>query len=242
MGVEIKATKKTNFKKINRDKNILNSIPTALITEIVARVAACSSDDLFNTSLSCKTLKKIADDKYIIQHVSLDKFSVIPWTSKEEAILDRCASCENPEALYRHGIIKYFGIKKDLKNSGLKYLLRAADLRHLGAMYVIGIIMIVAGGEGKQTGIKIICDAMKRLKTSRKEIREIREKFSSTIGRMWVKNTTGVEQIIRPVCCRIHQLAKPAGWDEDEDVDLECEACWCDQQIFRLWDVIPYYI
>ena len=51
MGVEIKATKKTNFKKINRDKNILNSIPTALITEIVARVAACSSDDLFNTSL-----------------------------------------------------------------------------------------------------------------------------------------------------------------------------------------------
>lgn len=49
MGVGIKATKTTNFKKTNNKKNIFDSIPDELIIDIVARVAASSSCDLFKT-------------------------------------------------------------------------------------------------------------------------------------------------------------------------------------------------
>lgn len=49
MGVGIKATKKTNFKRANNKKNIFDSIPNELIIDIVARVAASSSRDLFKT-------------------------------------------------------------------------------------------------------------------------------------------------------------------------------------------------
>ena len=59
-------------------------------------------------SCSCRTLNKFADDKYIIQRASLDDFPVVPWTpnNRKQAIFsERCADLENPEALYRRGIV-----------------------------------------------------------------------------------------------------------------------------------------
>ncbi|KAK1358350.1 F-box domain-containing protein [Heracleum sosnowskyi] len=240
MGVQIKDMKNTNFKKKNQRKHILDSVPTELLVEIVARVAASSFDDLCNAKFSCKTLHDFddVDDKYIIRRVSLDKFHIIPWTSnkqaKEAMFLDRCLDSGNPEALYRHGIIQYFG--KTEINSGIECLRRAANSGHLVAMYVFGIILILHGGEDKEIGMKIITD-MKRSQT-RNKIEEIRESFSRTLQLMWVQNTMVVGKA-RPICCRTHRAANSTFHLWKKFADLECEACCCDQEIINLWEIVP---
>ncbi|KAL8148153.1 putative F-box protein At1g67623 [Apium graveolens] len=236
MGVGIKATKKTNFKKTNNKKNIFDSIPAELIIDIVARVAASSSRDLFKAKLSCETLHKFADDKYIIQRASLDKFPVVPWTlndHKQAIFSDRCADSENPEALCRRGIVRYF--EKMEMNSGIECLLKAAKSGHLEAMYVLGLIMILHGEETKEQGMKIIID-MKNLQTKRKNIQKIRESFSTTLGSIWVKNTMVVGQAM-PTCCTRQDHAKSIGLNKL--ADLECAACSCDQEIVHLWEILP---
>lgn len=123
--------------------------------------------------------------------------------------------------------------KKDL-NSGFQYLRRAANLGHLEVEYVTGIILILDGGEelGKQTGMKIIGD-MKKSKKKGKEIKDIREKFSSFF------RTTEVLEQVRPTCCTRHQHAEIAN---ENIANSGCEACSCDEEIVHLWKVIPYCI
>ncbi|XP_074361617.1 putative F-box protein At1g67623 [Apium graveolens] len=232
--------KKTSSKKKDHKNNILDSVPKELLVEIVARVAASSFDDLFNIKFSCRTLNNSVDvdDKYITRHVSLEKFHVIPWTSNKQAeqaiFLDRCISSGNPEALYRHGIVQYF--EKTEINSGIECLRRAANLGHLEAMYVLGIILILHGGEDKEKGMKIITD-MKKSQT-RNKVKEIREKFSRTLKLMWVNNTMVVGQR-RPRCCTVHRDAKSKFHLWNKFADLDCEACCCDQEIINLWEIVP---
>lgn len=72
MGVGMKVTKKTNFKKTNSKKNIFDSIPEEVIIDIVARVAASSSHDLFNTKSRYfrKFCLQYINQKSILLHAS----------------------------------------------------------------------------------------------------------------------------------------------------------------------------
>ncbi|XP_074375511.1 putative F-box protein At1g67623 [Apium graveolens] len=232
-------------KKIYRKKSILDSIPAELVIDIVARAATCSSKDLFNTRLSCKTLNKLGDDKFIIQHVSLDKFPVIPWKiSDQQAIFwDRCINSGNSEAIYRRGIVHYFGrFGKGDRESCMECLQKAANLGHLEATYVTGMLGILLGGEIKQRGMKIISD-MKKSKMSKHRTREAREKLLRTLQSNFWSSPESVVKQRWPTCCTRHPHAKLVvqGW-ETHDVDLECEACLCDQEILHVGSIIPDYI
>lgn len=119
-------------------------------------------------------------------------------------------------------------------SSSIDCLMRAAKSGHLEAMYVLGIIMILHGGESKEQGMKIIID-MKTLQT-KENIDRIRERFSRTLGSMWVNNTMVVGQVM-PTCCTIGEHPKSSRWGKLEDSG--CEACSCDQEIVHLWEILP---
>ena len=113
---------------------------------------------------------------------------------------------------------------------------RAANSGHLEATFVIGMILILHGGEDKERGMKIIIN-MKKLQP-RKKIAEIREKFSRTLRSMWVKNTALMGKA-RPICCTTHGRANSTFHMWKRFADLECEACCCDQEIIHLWEILP---
>lgn len=124
----------------------------------------------------------------------------------------------------------------------MECLWKAANLGHLEATYVIGILGILLGGESKQRGMKIICD-MKKSKMTRHRIQEIGEKFLRTLqSNFWLSPKSMVKQRWS-TCCTRHPHAKLVilGW-ETYEVDLECEACLCDQEIFHVRNVIPDHI
>lgn len=115
---------------------------------------------------------------------------------------------------------------------------KAANSGHLGAMYVTGITLIIHGGEEKEKGMKIIID-MRKSETTRKKMKEVREKFSSKIRSRWTKNRM-VAGRRRPICCTRHEELTSTyhGWEEFGDT--ECEACNCDQEILNLWEnIVP---
>lgn len=226
----LKPRKKTNLKK---KRNTLESIPGELLMEIVGRVASDSCQDLLNTKLSCKTLNEIGDDESIFRRVSLDKFPVITPPKSMASFLHRCYKAGNSEAIYRLGIKHYF------ENKDMEFLWRAANLGNSEAKYMIGIILILLhGGEAKQKGMKIIFD-LKKSKISRHGIREIRKKFQSILKSYfrWSNKKSMVEHI-RPICCTMHEHVKLMidTWDGYEDVDSECQACRCDQELIHLWE------
>lgn len=124
----------------------------------------------------------------------------------------------------------------------LELLKRAAKGGHIGAFYVIGIIMVFMGGEFKRKGITLIGN-MKETKQPRKITRECRKKLVEILTQIWVKNPLVLEQ--RPTRCTIqHQRIRRNGWprdsdDEYEDMDVHCDACSCDVEIDYIISVLP---
>lgn len=55
---------------------------------------------------SCKTLHEISSYPSVLKRVSLAKFSPVPWKQEVKTFLERCTNAENPEALYRTGMVR----------------------------------------------------------------------------------------------------------------------------------------
>lgn len=132
--------------------------------------------------------------------------------------------------------------KDDQPELASEFLKRAAKGGHIGAFYVIGIIMVFIGGEFKQKGVKLIGN-MKNTKQLRKITRECRKKLIEILTHIWVKNPIVLEQ--RPNRCTIqHQRIHRNGWphdseDEDGDMHVHCNACSCDIEIDHIISVLP---
>ncbi|EEF47549.1 conserved hypothetical protein [Ricinus communis] len=139
------------------NSNRLSCMPRELLTEILARVASESFTDFFNAKTTCKEFLEAASDDYIFKHASIDCFPVIPWKITDDAstFLDKCKKSENPESLFRQGMIDYFSTTLE-KNSGLDYLKRATNKGHRVATYVYGIILACYDGELRQKGLKLL--------------------------------------------------------------------------------------
>nr|GEY86878.1 putative F-box protein At1g67623 [Tanacetum cinerariifolium] len=133
-------------KIVRRSKTKLQYLPRDLLVGILGRVASSSFTDVFNAKLSCQDFLDAVEDEYIFQNISMDKFTIIPWsqqTDSEISFLTKCLNLGNAEALFRQGMVEYFHLVK--VRSGLRYLKMAAEKGHPEATYVYGMIMLSRG-------------------------------------------------------------------------------------------------
>ncbi|XP_027115600.1 putative F-box protein At1g67623 [Coffea arabica] len=216
------------------------SLPPELVTEVLARVASSSATDLFTAKLSCKVFSQIAEESYVYKRVSLDKFPVVAWHHRRQiaAFFNKCKCSKNPEALYRQGVVDFFGGEE--LNSAIECLKEAMESGHEGASYAMAIILIFFGGDMKQKGITYL-KGMKKSRNLEGRIGYCRESLRRIIRRIWVKNPLVLNE--RPKCCTM-QHEKHKGWTRyqfDRD-DNTCEACKCDEEIAYICDALPQII
>ncbi|KAM3246852.1 putative F-box protein [Capsicum annuum] len=191
----------------------IESLPNELLTDIVARVASRSFKNFINVKLSCKVFDELANERYVYQKATLVDFPIAPWEkqtqekiSKVNSFMELCRECENTEALYRKGVLDYF--KDDEAEVALEFLKRAENGGHVGAWYVIGIIMVFMGGEYKRKGVTLIGN-MKE--TEKKLTRACRKSLIEILTEIWVTNPSVLEQR-RPTGCNINNaVARMSG-------------------------------
>lgn len=114
-------------------------------------------------------------------------------------------------------------------NCALHYLKRAQKFGHVGALYAVGIILIL-GGE-KQMGMQCL-SAMKKDKTQVKEVEEGRKQLTKILTVIWTTNKSIARE--RPAKCPFvyQHMNKPFGWSEIiDDSYVECDICLSDNEI-----------
>ncbi|KAL2462701.1 F-box family protein [Forsythia ovata] len=228
-------------KNAKRVVSTIRTIPIELASDIMARVASNSLTDIANVKLSNKVLNEIAEDPYVYQNVSLQKFPVVPWnplSEEENAFLNKCSEFRNPELLYRRGVVDYFS--RNQLDSAFKWLKNAASLGHIGALYVICIILLFSDDQFKQRGINIL-SAMKKSREFRRKLKYCRRNLIKILRMIWVKNSLIINH--RPICCaQKDQHARKEGWpstkSEEED-NMTCDACICDTELAFIFCVLP---
>ncbi|XP_057969606.1 putative F-box protein At1g67623 [Malania oleifera] len=248
-------------RKICVPNRTIKSLPEEMLTEVLARVASSSLTDLCNAKLSCRDFLGAADDNYIFEHASMEKFPVAPWPVSEEAssFLRRCKECGNAEALYREGMVEYFS--KMGVDSGLEYLKRAAEKGHVEASYVYGIILLCTGGQPNQRSLELLSGITKSLmvksRKSRTNIRECRRRIQAIIWSIWIKNYIIPPQMPRvdhaKTCMRKgkawQDCERPmigTEWEEDreeegggdDDEAVGCEACRWYYEVLSFCDML----
>jgi len=66
-------------KEINETPtSLVEALPKELLVDIVGKFSTISMADLCKIKLYCKDLLNASVDRYVYQHASLDKFSLIP--------------------------------------------------------------------------------------------------------------------------------------------------------------------
>ncbi|KAK4425357.1 hypothetical protein Salat_1729700 [Sesamum alatum] len=220
----------------------IENIPRELLVEILSRIAENSFTDIHNAKLSCKDFHEAAEDTYVYRHMSLDSFPVVAWnplSEKQQTFLTKCKECQNPEIMYRQGVLDYFTGKRP--ESALGHLQRALNANHIGALYVTCIILLFSGDdELKATGVGLMA-GMKKSKYVRKRLKEHRDKLKRMLREMWVENPALRR---RPVCCtRQDNHRRKRGWVDidDDDEDVHCEGCSVDCEIRFLADSLPQW-
>ncbi|KAL3652234.1 hypothetical protein CASFOL_001915 [Castilleja foliolosa] len=219
--------------------NCIERIPNeVLIREILGRVAESSYTDLFNLRLSCKIFNEIAEDKYVYQCVSLDRFPIVHWVplkEKQKSFLNKCQEYGNPEMLYRQAMLDYFNRGK--RRSACNHLDKAVKLDHKGAYYLACIIMIICGDpESKAFGIKYLSEFKKS--NTKHVTRVCRNNLIKYLGKMWVNNP---DLHRSSTCCsnpNPHQRRQM--WCDDDAIN-ECEACDADREIKMIRSTIHSY-
>ncbi|KAL7197037.1 hypothetical protein ACSBR1_036950 [Camellia fascicularis] len=213
----------------------IESLPVELLVEVLALVASSSFTDLFNSKLCCREFLGVAEEKYILQHVSIEKFPVIhQWLKREEVslFLNRCIQSGNPEALYRQGMVEYFSHMR--MESGLEHLKRASEKGHVEASYVYGMILLSRGGQSTKQGLKLL-NAMNNTCSNSKSLRiqECRERIKAIIHTMWINNHMVSQQT--NFCChgktRSTKVRETWRGREEEDDNTSCEACKWDREV-----------
>ncbi|XP_027090290.1 putative F-box protein At1g67623 [Coffea eugenioides] len=225
-----------NAQKRSSGTSIL-SLPTEVLSEVLARVASSSSTDLFRAKLCCKLFNEVSDAKNIYQRVSLDRFEIVPWQKnhKVSRFLKKCRQSKNPEALYRKGVVDFFSDKHE--DSALENLEEAANSGHADAAYALGIIYIFVGGdELKRKGMRLLMKS--RILKGRVNL--CRQNLRALLRMIWVKNPVFLNPT--PICCAMTHERKTSSWpmDADEVEESTCEGCACDEEIRAICAALPY--
>ncbi|KAG5619632.1 hypothetical protein H5410_004850 [Solanum commersonii] len=181
-----------------------------LLIDIVERIASYSLKDLMRVKL--RVLNQVANEPYVYQKVILLSILIFIWSCSVvrrcTSFLEMCKASGNLEALYRKGVYDFFN-RSD--SNGLGILSQAADGGHIGAFYVLAIILIFNGGESMREDLIMFIANMTPLK-----LRRCREKLRYTLyGRVLESHLLGE----RPICCTVQSL------------HFCCELCRCDLEI-----------
>ncbi|KAI3991755.1 hypothetical protein MKX01_038153 [Papaver californicum] len=222
-------------------RTMINSIPHEVFTEILAKVASASLIDHFNANQSCKLFHEAGCDNLIFRHASVEELPIIQWCPKSEvsSFLKQCEEAKNPEVLFRQGMVEFFNNKET--ELGKKLLHKSADLGHIVAAYVLGIILIDAGDDedvlmGKQLLSRSLTQKRCTRKRSRSgEFEECRKKAKKIIGGMWVKNSLSGAK--RYTCNNLKCTARIQTYEADNEV-LECETCNCNRELAYFYDML----
>ncbi|XP_071713549.1 putative F-box protein At1g67623 [Rutidosis leptorrhynchoides] len=207
-------SKKRHGKIVHQPDNL----PREMLVEILARVASSSFTTLFNAKLSSKDLMEAAQDDYIYQRISINKFPVIHWFPPKEDVvsfLTRCFEKGNPEALFRRGMINYF--RRANVESGLELLKSAVAKGHFEATYVYGMILLARGNQSNQQGLNLL-NSMKS-STRGWKVQDSRAKIESIVNQiMRIKNPVSLHKVNTECEERDHasHFRRP-GWSLDEN-------------------------
>lgn len=216
--------KRTRNRNRNKIETSIESLPHELLTEVLAQVASASLADLSNFKLSCRNFLQAANDDYVYQHASIEKFH-IPWPVSNRAaylFLKRCKKSGNPEALFRLGMYEYFSLGSTV--SGYQLLKTAAEKKHPEATYVFSVILLCsAGGElMRRRGFELL-SSLKGY-----GIRECRRKIRGIISCLWIRKIIVDEEddYIAETCNCLR--SRKRGWDDGFDILIGCcESCLC---------------
>ncbi|XP_061346724.1 putative F-box protein At1g67623 [Gastrolobium bilobum] len=211
----------------------LKVLPKDLVVEIFAKVASHSIADICKVKLCCKEFLHAAEDNYVYQHASMDKFALVPlqWFTqeKESSFLNRCRESGNLEILYREGMVQYFSSL--MVKLGLENLKNAALKGHDEAKYVY-CMLLMCGEDQEQRNLGF--DLFRSLKTST-YVRRCRERVKSFINSMWMNNPVARNHhlsLCHSSTCKLQKLSKRlSSWVEDEDDGITCEYCNGDYEL-----------
>ncbi|CDP20768.1 unnamed protein product [Coffea canephora] len=213
------------------------SLPTEVLSEVLARVASSSSTDLFRAKLCCKLFYEVSDANNIYQRVSLDKFEIVLWQKnhKVSRFLKNCRESKNPEALYRKGVVDFFTDKHE--DSALECVEEAANSGHADAAYALGIIYIFVGRD------ELKCKGLRLLKKSRilkGRVKLCSDNLLALLRMIWVKNLVFLNPT--SICFAMTHERKTSSWpmDADEVEESTCEDCACDEEIGTICAALPY--
>jgi hypothetical protein len=182
-------------------------------------VASTSFSDLFTAKLSCKEFLEAASEKYIFEHITIEKFPVIPWRISHSAscFLDSCKENGNPEALFRQGMFEFFSSKKP--ESGFQHLEKAAKKGHVEAIHTCGIILVCHGGQFKQEGIELLSSS-KSCISRHWTIKECRNKIKGILQSMWIDKSEGdIGPKNHGRTCKCSKFTK-RGWIDEEECTI----------------------
>ncbi|PIA58252.1 hypothetical protein AQUCO_00500293v1 [Aquilegia coerulea] len=182
--------------------------------------------DLYNLKQSCKSLFEVGQDDLVYKTVSMEKVPDVAWTKLSKGadfFVQRCQESENPEALFRLGMIEYFGHGQ--VKEGHTLLARVAYLGYPAASYVLGIVLICTATDNQTIlqGVELLKNALRLKKLSR-------ERTESIIRQMWLKNYIDIPQrslCSNPNCSKVNNKDL---MDDEEEVG-DCDACKCDEEL-----------
>nr|GEX95579.1 hypothetical protein [Tanacetum cinerariifolium] len=220
------------FGKVDRQsKKNEELLPKDVLVSVFARVASSSFEDLFNAKLSCIDFLEATNDEYIYKFVSMDKFPMFNWvlpSDKVDSFITRCFEKGNAEALFRHGMREYF--KHCNFKSGLEFLKRASEKKHIEATYVYGLFLLSRGDESStKQGLELL----NSLKSSRPgpgnwNVGDCRDKVGSILSNMFFNKYMGtVQQVFTKCRDRNHEYGfSKRDWDFATREDLSsCDTC-----------------
>nr|GME12657.1 putative F-box protein At1g67623 [Ipomoea batatas] len=175
----INQTLRSNIASVKRQKNIMvqqnffDSLPHNLIIDILVRVAAHSFKDFINVKLCCREWNELAEDGYMLKHLSLHEFKEwklkVPeseeYKRKSSWLVNKCADAAVIDYLASDKQVGYLGGKEPEK--GLQCLKNAANSGHAGAEYAAAMISILGGDEEDWESGTLRLKAMMQCKESR---------------------------------------------------------------------------
>ncbi|PIA37365.1 hypothetical protein AQUCO_03000156v1 [Aquilegia coerulea] len=211
------------------------TIPNDLVATIVARVASSSLADLFNLKQTCKSLYGFGEDDLVYKQVSMEKFPDLPWTLPAQAafFLQRCQETENPEALFRLGMVEYFSHGQ--VELGRAFLARAVCFGHIAASYVLGIILLCTDRQSILEGMELLKSVQRFNKVSKIRIKNI-------LAKMWKNHFIVPEgSICSDPNCNKNKRMSNKGWtleDDNNEEDIDCDACRCDEQVRLFYKIL----
>ncbi|WJX24298.1 hypothetical protein P8452_13421 [Trifolium repens] len=246
MATPITSDGEKNESNLLRETSI-ESLPEPVLHDIITIVGSNSVADLHSFKMSSKFHSGIANDRYVLNKVSLDRSPNIqfPWEPNENALafLKRCEESGNPEALWSEGLREFFNYPMG-NWMGREKLRIAAEGGYNLAKYAYGLIMLCSeNDESRIEGIK----HLRYLRMNhcilhcRRRMTEIQHYFWRNNG-MLVRNQTLVCKST-PGCGGWRLKRGRWGFMDDEDDDTTtCENCRWDHELQFFYGIfrIPF--